>query len=70
MYRAAGKPSPSNQELAHELQMLWRGATADNIGPALKAARRKFAEAPPAVQAEVADLMASLENLERWLRDF
>lgn len=59
----------SASSLSQELQALWRTATPDSIGPALVAARQRVASAPPAVQAEVAEVMASLEQLERWLRD-
>lgn len=63
-------PGPSASRLSHELQALWRTATPDSIGPALVSARQRVAASPPAVQEEVAELMASLEQLERWLRDF
>lgn len=59
---------PANR-LAHELQVLWRTATPDSIGPAMVVARRSVAAAPEAIRAEVAEVMASLEQLERWLRD-
>jgi hypothetical protein len=65
---AVNAPRPRSS-LAEELQALWRSATADNIGPALREARERVAAAPPAVQEEVAELMVSLEQLERWLRD-
>lgn len=64
---ADGTIPPSR--LAHELQALWRTATADSIGPAMVVARRSVAAAPAAVRDEVAEVMASLEQLERWLRD-
>jgi hypothetical protein len=63
-------PDPFASRLSDELQALWRTATPDSIGPALVDARRRVASAPPAVQAEVAALLASLEQLERWLRDY
>lgn len=55
--------------LAEDLQALWRSATADTIGSALQEARARVAEASPAVQEEVAELLMSLEQLERWLHD-
>lgn len=55
--------------LARELQALWRSATPDTIGPELVRARTLVAEAPAPVQAEVAELMQALEQLERWLHD-
>lgn len=69
MDRTVGGPPAPHHELAQDLQALWRSATADTIGPALDEARARVAAAPPAVQAEVAELMVSLEQLERWLRD-
>lgn len=66
---ARGTPSSAPSRLARELEALWRDATPDTIGPALARAREQVAEAPPAVQEEVAELMMSLEQLERWLHD-
>ena len=62
--------TPPSSPLAHELQELWRSATPDSIGRDLVAARAKVEAAPVEVQEEVAELMMSLEQLERWLRDF
>ena len=66
-------PSPASlapaSGLARELQALWREATAETIGPALARARAQVAQAPPRVREEVAELMISLEQLERWLHD-
>lgn len=69
MYRSSSSSSPESSKLARELEELWRTATADTIGPALREARATVRAAPEEVQAEVADLLASLEQLERWLRD-
>jgi hypothetical protein len=61
--------SEPRSALAQELQALWRSATPDTIGPELVRARMLVADAPPPVQAEVAELMQALEQLERWLQD-
>lgn len=55
--------------LAEELQALWRNATPDTIGPAMVVARASLEAAPPPVREEVSEVMQSLEQLERWLRD-
>ena len=68
MYQAASRPPRPSDDLAQDLQALWRDATADSIGPALREARARVAAAPPEVQEELAELMLSLEQLERWLR--
>lgn len=68
-HRSTLPPSSQPSPLAQQLQALWDNATAESIGPALREARERVAEATPAVQEEVAELMQALEQLERWLRD-
>lgn len=68
MYQAASRSPRPHDDLAQDLQALWRHATADSIGPAMREARARVSAAPPEVQAELAELMLSLEQLEQWLR--
>ncbi|MDT8342179.1 MAG: hypothetical protein RQ751_11765 [Longimicrobiales bacterium] len=65
----SARPRPSASALAEELRALWRTATSDTIGPALREARLRILSAPQAERPELDDLLVSLEQLEHWLRD-
>lgn len=56
-------------DVARELRMIWKGATADSISGDLRRAEELAANAPPEERPQVEVYLQAIRRLEHWLHD-
>ena len=56
-------------DVARELRLIWKEATADSISSDLRRAEELAASAPPEERQEVETYLQAIRRLEHWLHD-